>query len=226
MDRYIKHINFDKIGVDGQKKFLNSSILIVGAGALGTNFINILSRAGIGNITIIDNDKVELSNLQRQTIYTEDDIEKFKVKSLKKHINKINSDIKVAFLKERLDEINVNICKKYDLIVDATDNFKTRFLINDFCFENNIPWIFTGVLNKEAQTILLDNLSLEKIINKNSNYKKLENMPSEAILSTSVSAITSFASTLILRHLAGDKSLNNILYSLDAWNLNLKRMQF
>lgn len=226
MDRYIKHINFDKIGIEGQKKFLKSSVLIVGAGALGTNFINILARSGIGNITIIDYDKVELSNLQRQTIYTEDDIGKSKVKALETYINKINSNINVKFLEEKLSSSNIDICKKYDLIIDATDNFSTRFLINDFCLKENISWIFTGVLNKNAQTILLEGLSLEKIIDRNTNNKKLENKPSEAILSTSVSAITSFASSIILRYLSGDRGLNNVLYSLDAWDLNFKRIEF
>ena len=136
IDRYSRQIILKKIGVIGQKKLLKSSVLIVGAGGLGSPIAIYLAALGIGKIGIVDKDKVEISNLSRQIIFTSSDVKKNKSSEAINKLRKINPDLKLQSFNKKLTEKNINqIGKKYDLIVDGSDNFKTRFLINDYCLK-------------------------------------------------------------------------------------------
>ena len=131
--RFEKQIILKKIGVAGQKKILSSKVLVIGAGGLGCPLITYLAASGVGKIGIVDFDKVETSNLNRQTLFKTGDIGKFKVDQVKKEINRINKNIKVITFKKKLTFKNINnIFKKFDIICDGTDNFMTRYLINDY----------------------------------------------------------------------------------------------
>ena len=137
IDRYSRQIILKKIGVVGQKKLLKSSVLIVGAGGLGSPIAIYLSALGIGKIGIIDKDNVEISNLSRQIIFRTHDIGKTKSYTAIRRLKKANPDIQFKSFKKNLTATNINqIAKKFDLIVDGSDNFKTRFLINDYCLKN------------------------------------------------------------------------------------------
>ena len=150
--RYLRNIILGEIGVDGQKKLLNSRILVIGAGGLGSSVIYYLAAAGIGNIAIIDHDKVELSNLQRQIIHNFNDIGQFKTFSAKEKVSKLNKDIKIETFEQKADLVNLeNIAKSYDYIIDATDNFPSRFKINEFCFKNKKTLIFAAVKGFQGQ---------------------------------------------------------------------------
>lgn len=144
--RYLRNTILPEIGEEGQERLLNAKVLVVGAGGLGSPILLYLSACGVGNIGVIDFDKVELSNLQRQVIHNFDDVEKAKVKSAKEKINKLNSDINLEIFEEKatLESLS-RIAKNYDFIVDATDNFPTRFVINEFCFKAKKPLIFGAV---------------------------------------------------------------------------------
>ena len=134
IDRYSRQIILKKIGIIGQKKLLKSSVLIVGAGGLGSPVAIYLAALGIGKIGIVDYDKVEISNLARQIIFTNSDINKKKSTAAISKLKQINPDIKFKSFKKKLTSKNINhIAENFDLIVDGSDNFKTRFLINDFC---------------------------------------------------------------------------------------------
>ena len=131
--RYSRQIILKNIGIIGQKKIINSKVLIVGAGGLGCPIADLLTRSGIGLIGVIDFDKVSLSNIHRQTLYTTKDIGKYKVKVLKKKLNLINKEVKVKIYNKKADDKNLkNIINKYDVVVDGSDNFKTKFLLNKF----------------------------------------------------------------------------------------------
>ena len=135
--RFEKQIILKKIGLSGQKKLLSSNVLVVGAGGLGCPLITYLAASGVGTIGIIDFDKVEISNLNRQTIFEMNDLGKFKVDQAKKKINKINKKIKIITFNKKLNFKNIkNIFKKFNIICDGTDNFNTRYLINDYCKKN------------------------------------------------------------------------------------------
>ena len=135
--RFEKQIIIKKIGLSGQKKIFLSKVLIVGVGGLGCPLITYLAASGVGKIGILDFDKVEVSNLNRQTLYGSNDLGKFKVFQAKKHINKINKKIKIITYNKKLTSKNIkDIFNKFDVICDGTDNYDTRYLINDFCVKN------------------------------------------------------------------------------------------
>ena len=135
--RFEKQIIIKKIGLSGQKKIFLSKVLIVGVGGLGCPLITYLAASGVGKIGILDFDKVEVSNLNRQTLYGSNDLGKFKVFQAKKHINKINKKINIITYNKKLTSKNIkDIFNKFDVICDGTDNYDTRYLINDFCVKN------------------------------------------------------------------------------------------
>tara|TARA_B100000989_G_scaffold150167_1_gene111960 strand:- start:450 stop:1172 length:723 start_codon:yes stop_codon:yes gene_type:complete len=133
IERYSRQIILKDIGINGQKKLKKSKILIVGLGGLGCPAAEYLSRAGVGTIGLIDYDKVSLSNIHRQSIFTVGDIKKHKVDVVKQKIKKVNSKIIVKIYKKKVDNFNIKkIIKSFDIIIDGTDNFKSKFLINKF----------------------------------------------------------------------------------------------
>ena len=133
IERYSRQIILKDIGVSGQKKLKKSKILIVGLGGLGCPAAEYLSRAGVGTIGLIDHDKVSLSNIHRQSIFTAGDVNKYKVSVVKQRIKKVNSHIKIKSFRKKINDSNISqIIKSFDIIIDGTDNFKSKFLINNF----------------------------------------------------------------------------------------------
>ncbi len=148
IERFSRQIVLKDIGIIGQKKILSSKVLIVGAGGLGSPVAEFLSRAGVGSIGVVDDDKVSLSNLHRQSLYNTSDIGKFKVKIAKDKIKKINPNTKVTIYKIRLNNNNFKkIINDYDYIVDGSDNFTTKFLLNDYCLKFK-KVLVTGAISK------------------------------------------------------------------------------
>ena len=148
IDRYSRQIILKKFGVIGQKKLLKSRVLIVGAGGLGSPVAIYLAALGVGEIGIIDKDNVELSNLSRQIIFTTQDIKKKKSKVAINKLKKINPDIRLYSFYKTLTKKNIkNIAKNFDLIVDGSDNFRTRFVINDYCLKNK-KILVSGAISK------------------------------------------------------------------------------
>ncbi|MBI2647533.1 ThiF family adenylyltransferase [Candidatus Woesearchaeota archaeon] len=152
--RYIRQEIFNEIGKEAQKKLGKSCVAIVGLGALGSVSIGLLARAGVGKLVLVDRDIIELSNLQRQNLFTEKDIGKPKAYCAKKHLSNINSDITIDFFVDDLNFDNINKIfsarKNFDLILDCTDNLETRFLINDFSIKNDIPFIYASVIGSKG----------------------------------------------------------------------------
>ena len=135
--RFEKQIILKKIGIKGQKKIFSSNVLVIGMGGLGCPLVTYLASSGVGKIGIVDFDKVEISNLNRQILFGVSDIGKFKVDQVKKKISNLNDKIKIIPFKQKLTIKNIKkIFKNFDIICDGTDNFKTRYLINDYCFKN------------------------------------------------------------------------------------------
>ncbi len=151
--RYSRHILLQDVGVEGQEKIMNARVLVVGAGGLGAPVSLYLAAAGIGTIGIVDADVVDLSNLQRQVIHFTKDVGVAKVESAKEKINAINPDVKVDTYQEFLDASNaIDIISGYDFIVDGTDNFPVKFLINDACVMAGKPFSHGGILRFNGQT--------------------------------------------------------------------------
>ncbi len=154
LNRYLRHLVLNEIGGKGQEKLLASSVLIIGAGGLGSPAALYLAAAGIGRIGIVDGDKVEASNLQRQVIHHTSDLGRIKVQSASEKMRDINPDIVVEEFPYFLDHTNIlGLVKRYDFVLDCTDGFPIKFLINDACVLANKPFNHAGVLRWEGQTM-------------------------------------------------------------------------
>lgn len=152
LERYSRHIILKEIGVKGQKKLLNASVLIIGAGGLGAPAALYLAAAGVGKIGIVDADVVDLSNLQRQVIHTTEDIGKPKVESAAETMRAINPDVEVVTHRDFVSSYNIReLIRGYDFILDGTDNFPAKFLINDACVMENKPFSHAGIIRFKGQ---------------------------------------------------------------------------
>jgi adenylyltransferase/sulfurtransferase len=144
--RYLRNIILPEIGEVGQEKLLQAKVLVIGAGGLGSPAIYYLAAAGVGNIGIVDDDVVELSNLQRQIIHNQNDLGRKKVESAKEKVELLNQDVKVQIYPMRINHQNLTeLVQNYDFILDCTDNFPTRFVINQICHQQKKPLIFAAV---------------------------------------------------------------------------------
>lgn len=154
--RYLRHIMLTEVGEEGQAKILNAKVFIVGAGGLGSPVGYYLSAAGVGKIAIIDNDNVDISNLQRQIAHSVKTLGKPKVESAKETFKSLNPDVEIVAIKERLNKDNVfYLIEDYDVVVDCSDNFTTRFLVNDACVIKKKPLVTGAIFQFEGQLTVI-----------------------------------------------------------------------
>jgi len=152
MKRYSRHITLSEVGLVGQLKIAESKVLVIGAGGLGSPLLLYLTAAGVGTIGIVDFDKVSESNLQRQVLFREQDLNINKAISAKKLLNARNSDIEIKSYPHIFDTSNaLELVQDYDIVVDCTDNFRTRYLINDACVKLGKPFVFAAIYKFEGQ---------------------------------------------------------------------------
>ena len=232
LERYSRQIILKKVGILGQKKIQNSKVLVVGCGGLGSPVIDLLSRAGIGKIGMMDHDKVSLSNLHRQIMFTADDVGKYKVNILKKKISKINKKVKVKIYSNKADEKNLGkILKKYDVIVDGTDNFKAKFLLNKFSLKYKKKLII-GAISKFEGHIFTFDFSLKKSPCLKCFY---QGEPAEGVLdcetdgilgSTAVITGSLQANEVLKAILNVGKNLNSHILIVDLLNLKFRKVLF
>ncbi len=162
LNRYSRQLILKKIGIIGQKKLLKSSVLIVGAGGLGSPIAIYLTSLGVGKIGLIDKDNIEMSNLARQIIFDTKDIKKNKSSVAIKKLKKINPDLNFKSFNKKLTKKNIKyIAKDFDLLVDGSDNFRTRFLINDYCLENR-KILISGAISKFDGQVYTFNFTKKK----------------------------------------------------------------
>jgi len=152
IERYARHLVLPEIGEDGQARLLNSSVLVVGAGGLGSPLLMYLAAAGVGRLTIVDDDAVDLANLQRQVIHATPDVGRPKVESARERIRAINPEVTVETVPERLTEDGlIELIRRHDLVADGSDNFATRYLVNDACFLAARPLVSAAIMRFDGQ---------------------------------------------------------------------------
>lgn len=154
--RYIRQVRYPGLGADGQRRLLAARALVCGCGALGSVLANTLARAGVGHLRIVDRDFLELNNLQRQVLYDEDDVAAGLPKAVaaEAKLRKINSQIAIEAIVADVDHTTIGrLLQDVDVIVDGTDNFETRFLLNDAAVKFGIPWVYGGCVGAEGQTM-------------------------------------------------------------------------
>ena len=232
IERFSRQIVLKDIGILGQKKIISSKVLIVGAGGLGSPVAEFLSRAGIGTLGIVDNDKVNLSNLHRQSLYNTSDIGKFKVKVAKDKIRKINPHTKVTTYKVRLSNKNfIKIINDYDYIVDGSDNFTTKFLLNDYCLKFK-KVLVTGAISKFDGHIFTFNFKNKKIpclrcfFQESNITDDLLNCESEGILGSVAGIVGTMQANEVLKKILNiGTGLDGYIFILDTLHLNFRKVK-
>ena len=230
--RYSRQIILKKIGAAGQKKLCRSNVLVVGVGGLGSPIAIYLAAMGIGKIGIIDKDKVDISNLSRQIIFTTNDIKKKKSSTAINKLKKINPEIQLQSFYEKLNIKNINkIAKNYNIIVDGSDNFRTRFLINDYCFRTK-KILISGAISKFEGQVHTFNFSkknspcLRCFIPTMPQNLDLDNCEHDGVLSTIGGIIGSIQANEVVKEILkiGDSLCGNILI-FDALKLTLRKIK-
>ena len=232
IERFSRQIVLKDIGILGQKKILSSKVLIVGAGGLGSPVAEFLSRAGVGSIGVVDDDKVSLSNLHRQSLYNTTDIGKFKVKIAKDKIKKINPNTKVTIYKIRLNNNNFKkIINDYDYIVDGSDNFTTKFLLNDFCL-NFKKVLVTGAISKFDGHVFTFNFKNKKVpclrcfFQESKISDDLLSCESEGILGTVAGIVGTIQANEVLKKILNiGTGLDSYIFILDLLHLKFRKVK-
>jgi len=230
--RYSRQIILKNVGALGQKKILNSKVLIVGAGGLGCPIADLLARSGVGEIGIIDYDKVSLSNIHRQTLYTAKDVNRYKVDIVKKRLNLINKDIKINTYNKKATEKNLNnLIKKYKIIVDGSDNFKTKFLLNKFSLKLNKILILGAISKFDGHIFTFDFNSKKspclKCFYQSEPSDEILNCETEGILGSTANIVGAIqANEIIKKILSIGKDLKSNILILDLLNLNFRKVLF
>jgi len=232
IERFSRQIILKNIGILGQKKILTSKVLIVGVGGLGSQAAEFLVRSGIGKLGIVDYDKVNLSNLHRQSLYETSHVGKSKVQVVKKILNRINLNTKVQTYGLKLNNNNFKkIIKKYDYIVDGSDNFKTKFLLNDFCLKYK-KFLVTGAISKFDGHIFTFNFKNKKLPCLRCFYQGSEptdnlfDCETEGILGTVASIVGTIQANEVLKKILSiGKNLNGYILILNLLDLNFRKVK-
>ena len=228
IERFEKQIILKKIGISGQKRIFNSRILIIGMGGLGCPLLTYLAASGVGSIGIVDYDKVELSNLNRQTLFNNNDIGKYKVNQAKSKVSKIYKKINIKSFIKKIDKENIqSIIKNFDIICDGSDNYETRYLINDQCKKNKKILISAAISRFDGHLF-------------NFNFKKKSpcfrcfmpekpvaenNCQSEGIFSPVAGVLGSLQANEVLKTILNfKKNRNNQIIIFDSLTTNLRKV--
>ena len=227
--RFEKQIILKNVGVAGQKKILNAKVLIIGIGGLGCPLLTYLAVSGVGTIGVADPDKVEISNLNRQTLFSINDIGKYKVDQAKLSINRINKKIKIKIFKKKITLKNIkSVIKDFDIICDGTDNFETRYLINDECKKLKKILISAAISKFDGH---LYKFNFKKKV---SCYRCFmpdkpvleKNCETEGIFSPVAGILGSLQANEVLKTIIGLKnSLNNEMIIFDSIKINLRKVK-
>ncbi len=227
--KYYRQLILKKIGVGGQKKILKGKVLVIGAGGLGCPLILYLAYSGVGNLGIVDHDKIELSNLSRQVLFTRKDIGKYKTSVSKKAAKKINNKTIVETFTYKIDRANINkIAKDYPIICDGTDNFESRFLINDYCIKNKKILISSAINRFDGQLFYFDfrkktpcfRCFMPEIPNENSNCE------SDGIMTTLAGIAGSLQANEVIKSILNIKnSLNGNIMIFNSLSSNFRRVK-
>ena len=230
--KFSRQIILKNIGALGQRKIQDAKVLIIGMGGLGCPAAEFLTRSGIGTLGIVDHDKVSLSNIHRQTLYTEKDVNKSKVKIAKKKLNEINSKTKINIFNYKLNKTKFNkIIKNYDYIVDGTDNFESKFLINDISLDYK-KFLVVGAISKfDGHIFSFDfknknNPSLRDFYQEEVVTDDILNCEYDGILGTVAGIVGTMQANEILKKIINiGKNLNGFILILDLLNLSIRRVK-
>src|SRR5262245_18672325 len=230
--RYARQMRFAPLGVEGQKRLLAARALVVGCGALGSVIVSTLARAGVGKLRIVDRDFLELNTLQRQVLYDEDDVAAGLPKTIaaKNRLAKINSQIEIDAIVADVDHTNIErLLAGVDCLVDGTDNFETRFLLNDAAVKLGIPWVYGGCLGAEGQTLTIipgQTACLRCLMPEPPPPGTTPTCDSAGILATIIGVIASLEANEALKILSGHVDVvSRVWMVLDLWDNSVRQIK-
>lgn len=228
--RYSRQIFIEEVGIEGQRKVMNAKVLVVGAGGLGSPVISYLAAAGVGQLAIADFDKVELHNLNRQTIHKESSVGELKVNSAEQFVKDLNSTIKLEKIAEKITKENVvEILKPYDIIIDGSDNFTTRYLINDTCVDQQKTLIHGSIFAFEGQVALFNykgSKDLRAIFPDAPAPDEIPNCDKNGVLGPLPGIVGSIMAMLTLKVICDLPVDTNQLTIIDTWNWKFTNISF
>ena len=231
LDRYSKQLLFNGLGEERQRRLLAGRVLVCGCGALGSVLAETLVRAGVGFLRIVDRDFVELSNLQRQVLYDEHDVDSHLPKAIAAadKLRRINSQVTVEPIVADVDYANAKeLAQGVDLILDGTDNFEIRFLLNDVSLETGIPWIYAGVIGGHGQSMAVfphETACLRCLIETVPEPGTMETCDTAGVLGPAVNVIASLEAVDAMKILSGQRELvEPVLTVVDVWDGTFRRM--
>jgi molybdopterin-synthase adenylyltransferase len=222
-DRYLRHDVLEVIGPARQQRLAQSSVLIVGCGALGSRQAELCARAGVGSLLVVDRDVVELSNLPRQTLFCEQDVRDRVPKAVaaERCLRAINSEIQIEGLVADVTAANVlDLVRQADLVLDGSDNFETRYLLNDAAVHEGKPWVYGGVLATEGLVMAVDpglGPCLRCVFPDRPDRSAVPGVEALGVLNTAVAWVAALQVTEALRRLAGHPPDEPRLRALDVW---------
>ena len=232
LDRYSRQTRFPALGEAGQRKLMSSRVTICGCGALGTVLANHLARAGVGYLRIVDRDFIETHNLQRQILFDEQDVADNlpKAEAAARKLRQINSQITIEPVVTDIDHTNIlDLVGDADLILDGTDNFETRYLINDAAVKLGKPWIFGGVIGSEGQTMTIrpgTTPCIRCVIETSPPPGMTPTCETAGVLGPAVAVIASFEAVEAIKLLSGAyDALNTELIMVDLWDWTFRRLK-
>ncbi len=232
IDRYSRQVRFHGLREAGQRRLMASRVTICGCGALGTVLANHLVRAGVGHVRIVDRDFIETHNLQRQILFDEKDVADNlpKAEAAARKLRAINSQVTIEPVVTDIDHTNIlDLVGDVDLVLDGTDNFETRYLINDAAVKLGKPWVFGGVIGSEGQTMTIvpgRTPCLRCLIETSPPPGMTPTCETAGVLGPAVAVVASFEAVEAIKLLSGaDATLNNELIMLDIWDWSFRRLK-
>lgn len=225
--RYLRHVQLPGFGATGQVKLKNAHVLMVGMGGLGAPVSLYLAAAGVGKFTIYDGDTVDITNLQRQVIFSEADVGKPKVEAAKKRLHALNSSIEIHTVAEHFSaSVDIEALGTVDLVLDCTDNFPTRYLINDVCVQHKLPWVYASVHQYSGQCAFFSpgNACFRCVFPE--APRNADDCNAAGVVGVLPGLLGLFQANEAIKYLAGQKvELNNTLMLIDAARLNMQKIK-
>ncbi len=223
--RYEKMYLFDQLGKEGHAGLVRKKVAVIGIGATGTVAAEMFVRAGVKKVMLIDRDVIEVSNLQRQSLFTEADVRKMKAIVAQERLQRMNKEVQIDVFPVDLDHTNINLLESVDLILDCTDNFYTRFLVNEFCKQKRIPFVFSAVVGSRGMVagLLPDGPCLQCLFAEPTGM--IATCASEGVIGSAVHMIAGMQNIEAVKILTQKMYESQLLY-VDCWGADIEKIAF
>ncbi len=230
-DRYLRQITFKEIGAEGQRKLSEAFVVVIGVGALGSHTADMVVRAGIGRVRLVDDDVVMLDNLQRQVLFDEEDARLARPKAVAaaKRLHEINSEVQIEPVVARAEPSNIlELIRGADVVLDCTDRISARYLINDACFKEGVPWVYTGVVASYGMTATMvpgETPCLRCILGEPPDDSAVETAATAGIIAPIVRVMSGMAVAEAMKLIIGTGRRNPWLLFVDLWHSELEKLE-